>query len=441
MTTDDITVLCTGDLHLGRHPTRIPEALDGRRFSPKAACQSTVQEAIDRAVDAVLVTGDVVDRETRFFEAFGPFERGLDRLDEAGIPVLVVSGNHDFDVLPGLIDGLDLDGVHFLGGDGTWERTTVERDGETLCHVDGWSYPDERVLRSPLEDYDRPSPGDVPLIGLLHAELDTPDSRYAPVTTAELVDTPADAWLLGHIHKPRVRRSEDPFVAYPGSPQGLDPGERGRHGPWIVTVDASGGVGAEHVPLACLRYDRLAVDVGDAQRTTDVPAIVSDRVSDHVRDDVETGSLELLLLGVRFTGRTPVHGELVAERSDIEEQLSFREDSLHVRVETVAVDTRPAVDLADLARGESPAAYLAELLLTLEAGEADDGEAAAVDADPQLVADTREAMQRAYRSNAYNELRREGGPEPPDETDAVETLERQAKLLLDALLAQKEGSP
>lgn len=430
---DDITLLCTGDLHLGRHPTRIPGELDGKQFSPKAAWRSTVREAIDRNVDGLLVTGDVVDRENRFFEAYGPLEEGLSRLDEADVPVVVVSGNHDFDVLPRLMDDLESESVRFLGGDGNWDRTVIERDGEPITYVDGWSFPDEHVLQSPLGDYDRSSPTDAPLIGLVHADLDSPESEYAPVSSSELVDTPADAWLLGHVHEPQVRRSADPFVVYPGSPQALDPGERGSHGPWVVTVGPAGSVSAEQIPLAGLRYDRLEVDVSRADDAKDVPSIVSDRVSEHVRGGVETGPLGLLLARVTLTGRTTAHGELVDRRESVEEQLSFKEGSLPVRVESLEVETRPEADLEEIAGGDTPAAYLADLLLTLERDEGDEEYR-------QLVTDARDAMQRAHASSAYDELRRQDGTDSPDETDAVETVERQAKLLLDELLDQKEES-
>lgn len=431
---DSPTILCTGDLHLGRHPTRIPGELDGDQFSPAAVWRSTVRDAIDRDVDAVLVAGDVVDRENRFFEAYGPFEWGLERLDDADVPVVVVSGNHDFDVLPGVMDGLDFETVRLLGDGGTWDRATVEREGEPLLYVDGWSFPDERVLQSPLEDYDRSSPADAPLIGLLHADLNATHSEYAPVPSADLVDTPADAWVLGHVHRPGVQRPADPLVVYPGSPQPLDPGERGRHGPWSMTLDPAGGVDAEQIPLASLRYDRLEVDVSDADDSTGVPGIVSDRVSEHVRDGVPTGNLELLLARVSLTGRTGAHGELVDRRSAIERQLSFAEGSLPVRVETLDVETRPEVDLEALAGGTSPAAYLADLLLTLERGEADEEYR-------QLVTTVRDGMQRAQASSAYTELRRERGVDPPDEADALERLERQATVLLNELLEGKEGSP
>jgi len=430
---DDITLLCTGDLHLGRHPTRIPGAVDGTQFSPKAAWRSTVEEAIDRNVDGVLITGDVVDRENRFFEAYGPFEEGLGRLDEADIPVVVISGNHDFDVLPQLMDGLDFEQVQFIGEDGNWERTTIEKDGDPLLYVDGWSFPNEHVLQSPLEEYDRSSPSDAPLIGLAHADLDAPESEYAPVDSSELVDTPADAWLLGHIHKPQVHRSDDPFVIYPGSPQALDPGERGSHGPWLITTDASGSVNAAQIPLASLRYDTLEVDVGQADDWKDVPSIVSDRISEHVRGIVETGSLDLLLVRVTLTGRTAAHSRLIDKQGSIEQRLSFKKDSVPVRVEQIEIETRPEVDLEEISKGDSPAAYLADLLLALEQGEGDEEHR-------QLVNDAQDAMQRAHASSAYDELRRENKVERADETDAIETLERQAKLLLDELLEQKESA-
>jgi len=62
----EINLLVTGDLHLGRHPGHVPEELDSRKFSPGAVWHRMVDEAIRRRVDAVLVTGDLIDRENLF---------------------------------------------------------------------------------------------------------------------------------------------------------------------------------------------------------------------------------------------------------------------------------------------------------------------------------------------------------------------------------------
>lgn len=440
MADDVTTLLCTGDIHLGRHPTRIPSEHDGPKFSPRAVWQTTVQAAVDARVDAVVVTGDVVDRENRYFEAYGAFEAGARVLSEAGIPLVVVAGNHDFDVLPRMARDLDLEGLHLLGEGGSWERWTLTRDqdgegdGRELAHFEGWSFPREQIVTSPLSSYDLdpPSP-DVPVLGVLHADLDTPGSDYAPVATSELVGGSVDAWLLGHIHKPGVLREDAPFILYPGSPQPLSPSEPGQHGPWMLRVSPSGAVRAEQLALATVRYDQLSVDAAGASDPKAVPPLVSQAIEAHVRDEMDTSSLELYLPRVRLTGRAEGHAAIQRSSEELVDQLGLKVGSLPVLVERLDVDTRPEVDLADLARGQSPVAYLAQLLLDL-----DQGGPVAHDHEP-LVQDAVEAMGAAHGASAYNLLRREGWTESPSREAAIEMVQRQARLLLDTLLEQKEG--
>lgn len=47
----------------GPSPQSDPLDLDGAELSPKSVWLSTVQEAIDRDVDSVVIAGDVVDQE------------------------------------------------------------------------------------------------------------------------------------------------------------------------------------------------------------------------------------------------------------------------------------------------------------------------------------------------------------------------------------------
>lgn len=425
-------VLCTGDIHLGRHPTRIPSEFDGQHFSPRTIWQHAVEAALDEDVDAVVITGDVVDRENRYFEAYGALENGAKTLDEAGIPLIVVGGNHDVDVMPRMVHDLDLDGVHLLGEDGTWERWTLERDGAVLAYFEGWSFPSEHVLSSPLAEYNLASPGDqAPVLGVLHADLDTPDSVYAPVATSELMDPPVDAWLLGHIHKPHVHRDSNPFIFYPGSPQPLGPGEPGRHGPWILEVTRSGGVRAEHLALASIRYDRLEIDAAGAKDAKSVPPLISTAVEEQLKGAMDTGALELYLPRVKLTGRVAGHAEIQCSREELVQQLDLKFGSLPTVVEHLNIATKPEVDLKDLARGDSPVAYLAQFLLDLDgSSDADDHES--------LVQEAAETMRTAYGASAYNLLRREDWTQRPDRNEALEMVRRQAWLLLETLLEQKE---
>jgi len=331
-----------------------------------------------------------------------------------------------------MVDNLDSESLHFLGRGQQWERWTLERDGDVVAHFDGWSFSAEHVYESPLETYDQPAVDDAPQVGVLHADLDSQGGRYAPVLSSDLRDTPADAWLLGHIHTPGIRIDSSPLTIYSGSPQPLDPGEQRAHGPWTITVQENGDVQAEQLPLASLRYDRVTVDVSEAATPQEVTSNISDAVTDHVRSELEASALELSLVRVRLTGRTEAHAELVEKRRTMERDLGFREGSVAVRVESIEVDTRPAIDLEELASGDNAAAYLANLLLEIEEG------------DPQeaygdVVEDARTTLRQAYSANAYNELRRETQLEEPTEEDAIDHLEQQARMLLGRLHSQKEG--
>src|SRR5690606_1937215 len=97
-----VRILCAGDLHLGRRSSRVPWDGDGAAGSCAEAWMRLVECAIRERVDLVALSGDLVDHDNRWFEAFGPLERGLKRLADAGIPVYAVAGNHDYDTLPHL---------------------------------------------------------------------------------------------------------------------------------------------------------------------------------------------------------------------------------------------------------------------------------------------------------------------------------------------------
>jgi len=55
-----------------------------------------------------------------------------------------------------------------------------------------------------------------------------------------------------------------------------------------------------------------------------------------------------------------------------------------------------------------------------------------------MVDDSLAAVRQAHSANAYNPLRRETELRDPDDNDAIEHLEQQARVLLDTLLSQRE---
>lgn len=101
--------LHTSDLHLGR-------SLNGVDLSAaqQRALDQMVQVAVSRHVDAVLVAGDVYDRAFPPAHALVMFENFLVQLHEAGIAVVVVSGNHDQPERLGYGSALFRHGLHLL---------------------------------------------------------------------------------------------------------------------------------------------------------------------------------------------------------------------------------------------------------------------------------------------------------------------------------------
>lgn len=420
-------LLCTGDLHVGRFPSYLPP--DDRTLSVEAAWERTVERALLEEVDAVVLTGDVADQDNKLFEAFGPLQKGVERLAAAGIRTVAVAGNHDYDALRRLAALLDAAAFTLLGRDGGWTSILLERDGAPALRLVGWSFPDRYVQTSPLVDFPDPE-DDLPTLGVLHADLDQPTSPYAPVALSDLVAAPVAGWLLGHVHRPSLRMEEGTCVLYPGSLQPLDPGEPGPHGPWIVTVDAGGAVSAEHRPLANVRYDEVVVDLSAVADREGAEAAVVERATNHLTDALEEQpDAYHHVLDLRLQGRTPLHGTLANLAADLEgQELPGGQATGFVRRVTVA--TRPAYDLQDVARRNDPAGAVAQLVLDVEA----DAEGARA-----LVAEAAHTIGAVDSAPAYAPLRRSERDRPPPDDEARTLLVEQGLRLLDRLLQQHEA--
>lgn len=360
-------LLCVGDMHLGRRPSHIPSdlGLDTATLTPAAAWRRVIELALRERVDAVLLAGDVVESANRYFEAFSVLASGIRELGAAGIQVVAVAGNHDVEVLPRLAD--EIEGFHLLGRGGRWEAHDIVRAGRTLARVVGWSFPERVVERSPFESFELPLDRELPLIGLLHCDLDTTPSRYAPVALRDLERQPIDIWLLGHVHKPSLVAGERP-IGYLGSLQGLDPSERGARGPWMLHVGGSARLAIEHIPLAPLRWEEIDVSVDDLDAPDDVHSRIVRAISE--RHAIERGkSFNAVAVGcrVRLVGRTR-HSVALRRFCALDQAEALRQihDGATYFVDRVTNVTEPMLDLAALAEHGDPPGLLARRLLALQ---------------------------------------------------------------------------
>jgi DNA repair protein SbcD/Mre11 len=424
-------ILCTGDIHIGRRSSRVPRDLDQGQFSSSAAWDAIVEVALREQVDLLALSGDVVDRANRYFEAFGPLERGLRRLAEAGIDTVAVTGNHDFDVLPLLKRGAGGDRLHLLGLGGTWERWTVTEGGEPLLHVDGWSFPSEHVRTNPLDSYLPGADDGAAVLGLLHADLDQPGSPYAPVSFADLGRQRVTFWLLGHIHHPSVRETSGAPVMYPGSPQAMDPGEGGVHGPWLIDLRAGHPVGMRQILISRVRYEPLTIALDGIEAKDDLLDAVTDGMQRRLSEIAgDAGDLECVGFRVTVSGRTGLHRELAGHLSEMTGDFRLHSGRTQSFVERLVFDTRPTLSLDDLAKRNDPPGALARTVLALEA-------------DPypaayrRLIDDTHARMTAIQRHNVYAGI---ADIVTLDRASVRAHLLSEGYRLLDTLVAQREGS-
>lgn len=434
-------LLITGDLHLGRRSTRIPDHI------PEAAAADAWRRAVDVAiahdVDAVLLSGDLIDQDNRYFEALGPLETQLRRLRSAGIRAVAVAGNHDHATLPALAATLPADMLTLLGTGGRWEQITLtsHRDASRL-HVLGWSFPTRTVRESPLSSLPPIGSDGPPTIGLVHGDLDVSASAYAPLASSELSRAPVCAWVLGHIHAGGLRAHAPP-VLYPGSPQPLDPGEAGAHGVWLADIAGDGAWSVRLLPLASVQYDTVPVDLGGCRDWAAVRARVVQALRDAVARTQRDG-LHHLAVRVQLVGRSPLHGQLEPLAQQLCEAQSlvldaeaevleptFARDAHATSGQSVSVThvhdgTTPDHDLEALASGTDAIGLLAQWRRALEVGGLDalpESLRAAVCRVPADVAGAR-VFAGVIEATLPNEA-------------LTDLLRTQVDRLLDALLAQR----
>jgi len=442
-----VSLLAIGDVHLGTRPSSLPEDLDvegvdPRALTPEAALWTAVERAVAEGVDAVLFAGDVVESTNARFEAIRPLESAVQRLLEAGIPVLGVAGNHDVEALPRL--ARTIEGFELIGEGGHWDRRVIEKAGRPALEILGWSFPERQVRASPVADLLR-SPlaiadSGLPRIGLLHGDLDASGGTYAPFTSRELAEAGLDAWLLGHIHRPTLARSPTESGAglrgYLGSLVGLDPGEPGPRGPWLVRVASDGEVVARQLSNAALRWERVDCPVQEDDGPEDVGdrlLATAERVAQEIQSSAEAAP-SVLGLRPRLVGATR-HYEALRRRLD---GGHWRGATRQIGKTLVFFDKvldglELAYDLAALARGDDPPALLARKILILERPGKERNE---------LLRDARSALETVANESHWRPLEEARDAEDPlGDAALARVLIRSGTVALSTLLAQRPPAP
>ena len=329
------------------------------RTASRTALTRLVDLAIERAVDFVVIAGDLFDGPWKDVSTglwtFAQFRR----LGGHDIPLYLLRGNHD--AASKILSSIPFpEKVHCFDHEkaGTFSLEKIK----TALH--GRSFPTGAVDFDITEGYPEAKPGWFN-IGVLHTSLggNTLHDTYAPTSEEKLCRFDYDYWALGHIHQREVIRDADPVIAYSGACQGRHVNEPDAKGCYLVEVDADHHVSLEFHPLDAVRWFRAEVEVEEAD---DVDEIVE-------KAKVELANLQaahedrLLAVRLNLGGTCGVAG-LLNHPKQQDELIARMQDEANalgaVWLEKVEFAMTPSVDRDALrARGD----MLCEILREIDA--------------------------------------------------------------------------
>ncbi|MGJ8672154.1 metallophosphoesterase family protein [Rubritalea sp.] len=338
----------TADIHLdsplrglSKHEGAPEELLRG---ATRKALTNIVDLAIERSVHFVLIAGDLYDGDWPDFNTGHFFNRQMRRLQDADIPVYLISGNHD--AASKISKSLQPpSNVHVLSTKKA-ETLTV---ANIPCAIHGQGFATQHVQDNLAANYPAKVEG-MFNIGMLHTSLaGNPDhDPYAPCSESDLLTKGYDYWALGHIHLHAILRQE-PYIVYSGNPQGRHIGETGERGCYLVEVsDELTVASTTFIHTDVVRWETLVIDISQLEDSEQLRTSISERFS----KALSQAEGRLLAIRLTLTGATALHDQLHTEQSLWQAEcvnIASEIDDELIWFERLRIKTAPTYDPATLA--------------------------------------------------------------------------------------------
>lgn len=425
-------LLCASNLHLGRRLAGLPEhaGIDPARRSATAAWSRLCHAALAHHADAILLAGDIIDREADLLETTGALQQGLGTLERASIPVIAIAGDEDADALPRAVALLDHPNLVLL--DARNPTTELHTNGDHLtiiglAHHDATTTPDA-LAALPDIDPQRPS------VVMLHASLtdgNAPPDTVLPVQLTDLAAAPTATWILGAPREPDIIDLDSTTVIEPGATLPLDPTETGPHGATLVDLFDEGGAVCELVPLSPVQFADIDVELKGTEDIEAVESAIVRALDTTLEDALATDTVQALAAvpcTLHLTGPTPLHAELPALLDELIRTLAVTHQGVTAILQGYEQDTHPPVALDELLGRPDPVGELARLLAALD----EDG--TLTPAQEALVQRATDRLVGVHRSRVFAGAAHDPAPGPES---ARTILRREAWTVLDALVRQR----
>jgi DNA repair protein SbcD/Mre11 len=294
------------DIHLDSPMRGLPNypgaPIDEIRGATRRALEALVTLATDEAVDLVLIAGDLYDGDWRDYNTGLFLANQMSRLRQAGIRVVIASGNHD--AASQITRHLKLpDNVTRLS---TKHPETVAFEDLGVA-VHGQGFAERHVLENVTLAYPPPR-ADLFNIGMLHTSAGCAGhDEYAPCSKQDLLARGYQYWSLGHIHRHEVM-SSDPWILFSGNLQGRHIRETGPKGCVVVTVDDDIAL-VERRDLAVVRWEVCPVSGSDCQDAYEL----LERMRGQLEALLDACPAPTLATRIVVAGAAPARDQLLAE--------------------------------------------------------------------------------------------------------------------------------
>lgn len=318
--------------------------VDLLRTVTRDAFTRLVDEAIEEAVDFMVIAGDLYDGSWKDYNTGHFFCREMGRLNKVGIPVYLLFGNHDAD--SEMTKKLTLPpNVHQFES----RKTSTFKIDALKVALHGRSYREAATIENLAATYPSPVTGWLN-IGVLHTALEgyAAHANYAPCSVTELTAKGYDYWALGHVHEYVIVQNY-PWVVFPGNLQGRHIRETGARGAVMVSADESGIQSVDRLFVDVLRWHVVNVDASTANTLEEVVRLTGRTFEQLVADTPDSMNLAVR---VCITGKTTAHGELFGLESQLREEIlgqAAGQGLDRLWVEKVRIETEPIIDTAHIA--------------------------------------------------------------------------------------------
>ncbi len=362
-----IKIAALADLHLGKIST---QAQSNKDLSTSGALDRIAEYCLLNDIDLLLMAGDIIDRDNKFFEAYNPLRNNLLKLAQNDVSIYIIAGNHDYNTLEEVISDFKHPNIHYLGKNGTWSQAVYEK-GQDKVQIIGWSFPSPTYDLSPFSKLkDTLINKTMPTIGLVHGDYNNPQSQYAPLPPQEIHKFNVDVWILGHIHKPRIENLSSPLIFYPGSPQAMSPKEKGKHGIDILEYNYGSFSHLPNIQISTVKYEDHTITIPREISLDELRTFIIKDINSYIDKITQESRDVYLVLDLIITGFDPGIPDINELYTTIRDTAKYS-----TQFEIRKVETQKLLPLGsnfnELAQMKTITGQLAQFILNLESEKPD----------------------------------------------------------------------